>query len=298
MTYFHTKHGIQRLYPTAAHLRRGWNAFRCNRAACCAALASGYFVCNGGWCQTPAAADATSGVSIARDYCSTHFQRQNASWSGHPLLKLSEDANVLCFDGPFATEMKFDLVNGLKDGGFFVVRSPGGFFQTAVKIGDILLQKNATVIIYDFCFSACANYIFVATNRTYVLKDAIVAWHGGPSTTYCRSFLPEGTRERQRSTDVYCSEAEKSLYFFRNRSIDAFFSYSPPTQYTKKMYAVVLGSTGDWRAVFWMWNPANFPGNLKQKIFFESFPADQSEVDDILARLGLGHTRVIYDPAN
>jgi len=30
------------------------------------------------------------------------------------------------------------------------------------------------VVIHGYCLSACANYIFVATSKTYVLKGSIV----------------------------------------------------------------------------------------------------------------------------
>ncbi len=48
-----------------------------------------------------------------------------------------------------------------------------------MELSDILREKNATVVIRDYCLSACANYVFVATDRTYVLKNSIVAWRPG-----------------------------------------------------------------------------------------------------------------------
>src|SRR5207247_5555530 len=46
----------------------------------------------------------------------------------------------------------------------------------------------ATVVIYDYCLSACASYFFTASKRTHVLGTALVAFHypisGEPDCPY------------------------------------------------------------------------------------------------------------------
>jgi hypothetical protein len=115
-------------------------------------------------------------IKLAADYCAQYKDS----------VKLSESAMVLCFDGPIRPDPQMeDQLQKLNDHGFFVIRSPGGLFSVAVKITDILLEKDATVIIHDYCLSACANYILVATNKTYVLRNSVVAWHGGVTNVRC-----------------------------------------------------------------------------------------------------------------
>jgi hypothetical protein len=60
-----------------------------------------------------------------------------------------------------------------------------------------LLEKDATVVIRDYCLSACANYIFVATRRTHILKklDRRLAW----GTPTCRRQLRQISRRSRRA---------------------------------------------------------------------------------------------------
>jgi hypothetical protein len=47
-----------------------------------------------------------------------------------------------------------------------------------MEIANILREKDALIVLYDYCLSACANYILIASGQAYVVKDTIVAWHG------------------------------------------------------------------------------------------------------------------------
>ena len=129
--------------------------------------------------------DAFSSAAI---YCSRH---KNA-------IKLSEDRAILCFDGPITADRDATAFHELKQDGLFVIRSPGGFAPVAIILSNILLEKKATVIVYDYCFSACANYFLIASFKTYVTKNAIVAWHGGSPRIYCGTGDLERIRKSHR----------------------------------------------------------------------------------------------------
>src|SRR5712691_5139699 len=73
-------------------------------------------------------------------------------------IKLSDDGTILCFDGAITADRNTAAFHELKQNGFFVVRSPGGYAAIGIVLSEILLDKNATVIIYDYCLSGCANY--------------------------------------------------------------------------------------------------------------------------------------------
>ena len=62
---------------------------------------------------------------------------------------LSEDGTTLCFDGYIDQDPPADQIEKLKDHGFFVVRIPGGYPQPAMKIADLQLDNEATVIVHD-----------------------------------------------------------------------------------------------------------------------------------------------------
>jgi ATP-dependent protease ClpP protease subunit len=115
--------------------------------------------------------------------------------------------------------------------GHFVIRSTGGNLVTAMRISDMLLEKNATVTIYDYCLSACANAIFVASAKTHVAAGAIVAWHRGMPRLLCGGTPPtlpaDATEELKRqaeSYDEYCRNFELIHGFYKRRTIDDGFT--------------------------------------------------------------------------
>ncbi len=234
--------------------------------------------------------------SLATTYCSNF---RNA-------IKLSEDRTILCFDGPITSDRDTAAFYDLKQNGFFVVRSPGGFTPVGIILSNILLEKKATVVVYDYCLSACANYFLIASLQTYVTKNTIVAWHGGPPGIYCGTGDVERMRERYRdaptidglpapSPELVCKTGELLQAFFKERGIDGRHTYRPQTAYTRKMFDMAVTEALNKRRIFWMWHPQNYGDYFKSTITYESYPTSQDEVDDLITRLRLG-IRVFYDP--
>lgn len=225
-------------------------------------------------------------------------------------IKLSDDQRILCFDGAIAQDQNLSVLHRLKQDGIFVMRSPGGYAREAMTLSNILREKAATVLLYDYCLSACANYVLVATNKTYVTKDTVVAWHGGPwspDESQCsdsgreqlrRSYADRYGAEGARFADVTCQTGTLSRSFFKDRQIDDRHIYKPQTEYTKKMMSLALKETDDPRSVFWMWNPINYRDYFKSRIVFEKYPENQSEVNDLLSRFSRSRfgSRYIFDP--
>jgi len=67
--------------------------------------------------------------------------------------------------------------------GFSVVRlrSGGGTPRVALQIASDIAQRHAVVIIQDYCFSACANYLALAGKSLVLPCDALLGWHGSPT---------------------------------------------------------------------------------------------------------------------
>jgi hypothetical protein len=202
-------------------------------------------------------------------------------------IKLSENGTILCFDGQIRQDQKIDeLIKKLNERGFFVIRSQGGRAAAAIRIADLLLEKDATVVIHDYCLSACANYIFVATNRTYILKNSVVAWHGG---VRC-----EGRSEIDLIVGANCKYLLLQTIFFQKREIRSGFIYNPPTTYTKMMFNNLTGASSKRSSISWMWNPTKYGDHFKGRVIYESYPKSQFEVDSIVERFKL--EPIVYDP--
>jgi hypothetical protein len=217
---------------------------------------------------------------------------------------LASDNDVLCFDGRIRPSVPLDDIRKLNSGGTFVARSPGGNVIVAMLIADILKEKNATVVVHDYCLSACANAFLVASHQTHVAPGTIVAWHGGgtinlpcpPAPEYLRQDVSAAKKQDHiESYEMYCLDPERFRTFYQRRGIKDDFARRPQTHYSRRMVAVMLREAYDKRAIFWMWHPKNFGSYFKSKIVFQSFPGSQEEVDGRLRRLGLP-MRAVYDP--
>jgi hypothetical protein len=221
------------------------------------------------------------------------------------MVKLNDDQNVLCFDGEISKEQGDALFRGLAQGGFFVVRSTGGYAPAAIRLANILRDKDATVVIYDYCFSACANFFFVASAATFVMKRTIVAWHGTGTRAYCTGdtigIVGRGRHESRRLSDrtpelrERCVAIQQMDRFFTQRAIDDRHVYEPQPSDIRQLFESAVGQGEPGKSIFWMWHPRNYGNYFRIPITYESYPASQEEVDEILSKLGL-RNRVIFDP--
>jgi hypothetical protein len=231
-------------------------------------------------------------IATARDYCAS---------TQHSIL-LNANRTVLCFDGVIDEDLDVGIFNNLKEHGLFVIRSPGGDRDVAERFSNILRAKDATVVLYDYCFSACANYVLIATDRTYVTKGTIIAWHTHTKTskwhweTDCRGYYdPSSQRFRDHSTwgrHRDCTGMPSK--FFADRQIQQRHIYVPPTLHTRKMVSAAINQTLDKYSVFWMWHPKNQGDYFKSRITYEAYPTED-EVAAFVTRRS-GQLRIIYDP--
>ena len=226
-------------------------------------------------------------------------------------IKLNEDHTVLCFDGAIRPGRDFRPFFDLKPKSLFAIRSGGGFAPLAIQLANLLRDKDATVVIYDYCLSACANYFLIASSETYVVGKAIVAWHGGPSKHhfpctaevlkrlelhYLERYKTPLDTPPQMSGKWICDAPELSKEFFRQRRVAEQHIHRPQTAHTRKYYDLSWRQRPYMKDVFWMWHPQNHGEYFGSRIKYESYPSSQAEVDDLQQRLKLSVT-LLYDPS-
>jgi hypothetical protein len=100
-------------------------------------------------------------------------------------MTLSENGDVLCFDGEILPGRDYVAAAPLEELGLFVVRSKGGEGWTASKLAEFLAARRAVVVVYDYFLSACASFVLLASREAFVLKNTLVAWHHTSSPGYC-----------------------------------------------------------------------------------------------------------------
>jgi hypothetical protein len=230
-------------------------------------------------------------------------------------LSLNEDRSLFCFDGKVSAEQDVSSLGALDNGGLFVVRSPGGGSIAAARIATVLEEKQATVVVYDYCISACAVYFVVAPVRTYIRRNSIVAWHHGWSGWLaCDPVETSGLDGWRRSTKRSCSELpqedRQSLDelrsiaepFFKRRVIDPQrhnLGSPPRSAHIARILRSKFEGTGHVPDVAWMWNPRYAKATLRTEVIYEAYPESQDDVDALTRRFYGRHVRsghVLHDP--
>ena len=220
-------------------------------------------------------------------------------------MALDLDKRVLCFEGDILEGLDISLVQSLEDKGLFVVRSFGGEARIARAIADLLRDRRATVIAYDYCISACASYLLVASSQTFVMKDCLVAWHltTAPLCPFLEVSKDGGPKRLEK---VPCSDSPPEYQSwgdeFRrvNRQFLAARAVAPPLDWppesvpVRRMLKSMFEGMGTNPNVLWTWHPRYYAGSIKTKIVYEAYPKSQAEVDAMASKLGL--PRVLYDP--
>jgi hypothetical protein len=226
-------------------------------------------------------------------------------------MALSSDRQVLCFDGAIVKDMDVSLARRLNEAGLFVVRSSGGSETSAIVLSDLIRERRGTVVVYDYCLSACAVFFLVASHQTFVVKGALVAWHHPQSTDASRPLCTslqvpiDGGPKKLRRGPCQSDSPEFGAFreggpeyvrrFFKERAVSPLFEAPPDSLYVRKIIRSQYAETGAFRDVAWTIHPRYYPTLFKTRIIHEAYPESQGEVDSMVSQLHLD-IRVIYDP--
>ncbi|MGH8852770.1 MAG: hypothetical protein ACREWI_00665 [Telluria sp.] len=74
-----------------------------------------------------------------------------------------------------------DTMIAFIDGGgrSIVIDSEGGDAEAGLRIADRLQQSEVEVVVNQYCFSSCANYVFVPARSKRLNEGAVLGFHGG-----------------------------------------------------------------------------------------------------------------------
>jgi hypothetical protein len=222
-------------------------------------------------------------------------------------IALRDDKRVLCINDWIFISFDFWAAYGLAQGGLVVIRSPGGEIATTTKLADFLLSKEATVVINSYCLANCANYLFLASLKTFVPKDSLVAWRvvtdevgecaglsethdaGVPHFETVPCLPPYGDGRRNE----YLYDLKRK--FYRGRVILS-FEDPPESIAIRRILKRKFDQAGKYPAdVYWTWNPRFYATSIKTKVYYEAYPQSQDDVDAIATQIGLREP-VFYDP--
>ena len=75
------------------------------------------------------------------------------------------------------------------------LRSGGGIANAAMEMGRDIRKRRLDIVVDDRCYSACANYLFIAGIRKSVVQGGMLLMHGGTSFNHSRVYaqFPKAT---------------------------------------------------------------------------------------------------------
>lgn len=94
------------------------------------------------------------------------------------------------------------------------VRSPGGDARSAMLLGDAIRQFRVSMIVTQYCHSACSAYLMPSATSVRIENQASIALHGTPSWIVVPEAAPESLKEANSGFRV------RERMFFAERGID------------------------------------------------------------------------------
>jgi hypothetical protein len=220
-------------------------------------------------------------------------------------IALSPVKRVLCLDGVITSDLNVAVAMDLTNRGIAVVRSAGGDRARAIELANVLRDRDAVVVVQDFCLHACASFLLIASSETYVLEGALVAW--GVMRRYpdhhCLGFQDGIDDNGPFLNSVQCSPAYADerpteriwSEFYRDRIAGPAYTDPPESRFIRRALMNYFRATGEYPVVLWTWNPRHHASAIKTRIVYQHYPESQEEVDITVKRLAISR-RVIYDP--
>lgn len=105
--------------------------------------------------------------------------------------------------------------------------STGGDAGASLKLGQWVKQNNLDVEVSALCMSGCANYVFPAGRRKFIVGGGLVLWHGSVEQKDLRELVTKYVQLLLKKVDgsVPLSHDEESFLEERRDNFDAIIKY-------------------------------------------------------------------------
>ena len=158
---------------------------------------------------------------------------QSTEHKGPSFEKKGQD---LYFRGKIDRDSSASVINAISKGvRRLFITSGGGDAAAALSIAETIASNKVEVIVKDYCFSSCANYIFLSGARKSLSANSILGFHGGFHKTFSPSELSNLSSEIVKLID------EDSRFFDKlqiNRRLFQLSHELTKPKETKEIYIV------------------------------------------------------------
>lgn len=141
----------------------------------------------------------------------------------------SFEGNIMCLAEGIFPDGVLEAINIMRSNNInkILITSGGGDADASLDLAEEILKRGIDVYVNGPCYSACANYIFLAARKKYILDKSVVAWHGAPGYPKDDSSFSEEAKARIRNT------VSRHLAFFSKIGVDPDLPYKVPCDLKK-----------------------------------------------------------------
>lgn len=109
-----------------------------------------------------------------------------------------------------------------------IVTSLGGDVKYGIYIGKDIYDRKLNVIVRDYCFSSCANYIFLAGKKKFIEKNSIIGFHGtsfsNPGSGEMKQTIMNSEGKFINNSDILLYKNQSNNGEFEENILDMEFS--------------------------------------------------------------------------
>ena len=134
------------------------------------------------------------------------------------------DNGILTYSGVISPSLLATLSDLKHDINTLILTSVGGNSDVAKEVGSVLKDRSISLIIADYCFSACAHYIFLPSNNPVVKENALIGFHHTDFSLGIR-FARTGLLPKAIYDEEIKPKTRADIEFFRQNGINIRWAY-------------------------------------------------------------------------
>lgn len=138
-------------------------------------------------------------------------------------FNLHREKNTVFFNGLIDTNSAKALIEQIGNGAsLIVITSEGGSVKDALDVAREMRLNQVALQVQEYCFSSCANYLFVAAVQKKLQPGAVLGFHGGASGPGGSQYPSKSFKKNQLKSEIENLAHEEQL-FFRSIGFDPTF---------------------------------------------------------------------------
>lgn len=104
----------------------------------------------------------------------------NAQANAEPEFELHREQDTVIFKGKIGNASAHALLEQIHSGAsLIVISSEGGSVKDALEVANAIRRYQVALQVQDYCFSSCANYLFLAASQKKLMPGSVLGFHGG-----------------------------------------------------------------------------------------------------------------------